>query len=237
VGITCTYQPEGQINSATSGYVRAVERAGGLPLLIPLLQEACQEELFTCLDGIILGGGGDIGSFYFDEEPHPGQGRVFPPLDEQEMSLGQRALEMEVPLLGICRGMQVLNVAMGGTLYQDLPGQYPGCLQHFQNMPRNYPVHTVYFKEDSMLSSVTYQKKLQVNSFHHQAVKEVAPRAVATAVSSDEVVEAIEVKDHVFAMGVQWHPEAMEDSASELIFRKLLRSCRKGKYKTAGEEG
>jgi len=226
IGITCTYHPEEHRSSLSDAYSRSVEEAGGLPLLIPLFQEECRKELFNYLEGLILGGGGDIGSFHFNEEPHPGQGQVYPPLDRQDIFLGQKALERKLPVLGICRGLQVLNVAGDGTLYQDLPEQYPGCLQHFQKMPGKHPVHTVYLSQDSLISSITRRGLLQVNSFHHQAVKEAIPPVIPVGVSPDGIVEAIEVRGHPFALGVQWHPEVMEDNASQLLFKALIEACK-----------
>ncbi len=226
IGITCTFNYRLQQNALAASYVRAVEAAGGLPLLLPLMGAENRERLWEIIDGLLLSGGGDIGSFCFEEEPHPGQGEVYPPLDEQEIHLASRALVLKVPLLGICRGMQVLNVAAGGTLYQDIRRQKPGALQHVQKMPRQYPVHSILISEASFLASLTGELFLRVNSFHHQAVSRTAPGFRVSAAACDGVVEAVEARAHPFALGVQWHPEAMSDVASRRLFRGFLKACK-----------
>jgi len=225
IGITCNFRPEKGWNVLARDYARSVEEAGGIPLALPLVEKENREELLQLVHGLLFSGGGDIGSFHYGEEPARLQGKVYPPLDEHEIYLASRGLEERIPLLGICRGMQVLNVAAGGSLYQDLGEQRTGSLQHYQKMPRPYPVHTVFLAETSLLSRRTGETVLRVNSFHHQAVKDPAPAASVSAVSSDGVVEAVEFGGSSFAVGVQWHPENMSNAASRRLFQSLVKAA------------
>ena len=215
IGITCGdgMDPGTEALSLPASYTRSVYRAGGLPVLIaPPRDEADPEEALQILDridGLLIPGGVDVASASYGEAPHPALGRVNPDLDALEVPLIQAALRRETPLLAICRGIQALNVAAGGTLYQDLPAQAPGAIQHRQAAPRWHASHTVTVGADSRLGRILGGEQAAVNSFHHQAVKKVAPGFVATAAAPDGIIEAIENPDLPFAVGVQWHPEGM----------------------------
>lgn len=191
-------------------YVRAVEKAGGLPLLLPWpLQPGGGQHYLALLDGLLLSGGGDIDPVYWGEEPQPGSGEIEPVRDELELGLCRAALAAEMPVLGICRGHQVLAVAAGGALHQDLSVRdYPGLLKHSQQAPRWYPTHRVRVQPETRLASL-FPAALRVNSFHHQAVSRVPEGFLVSARADDGVIEAIESRHHLFALGVQWHPEAM----------------------------
>lgn len=204
-------------------YFRKIEKAGGLPLLIPHLEEKLWPQLIEQFDGFLLSGGGDIASLYFNEEPLRGQGEVFPPRDRMELYIVKQAIKRNIPLLGICRGMQVINVAAGGTIYQDIYEQRKNNLQHCQGAPRNYPSHTVEISENSLLLNITGKKTIQVNSFHHQAVCETAPGLRGSAAAADGIIEAVESADLSFLLGVQWHPESLDDPASAALFSYFIK--------------
>ncbi|MDI3317660.1 MAG: asparaginase [Bacillota bacterium] len=189
-------------------YVRAVEAAGGLPVLLPAGEgPVLPEEALRGVDGLLLAGGGDVAPGLYGEQPHPRLGPVEPDRDRWELALARRALAAGLPVLGICRGIQVLNVADGGTLYQDLEAQLPDALQHAQKAPRWHRSHPVRIEPESLLARLVGAGELAVNSFHHQAVREVAPGWRVTAVAPDGVVEAMERPDLPFALGIQFHAE------------------------------
>lgn len=191
-------------------YVRAIEAAGGVAVGIPSVRTV--DRVLSSLgriDGLLLSGGADIDPFLYDEEILPENGSLEPDRDHQELALARWAIENQVPLLGICRGMQVLNVALGGSLYQDIPSQTKTRLQHRQKGPRWYATHSIEIVPGSRLSQILGGTSARVNTFHHQAVRGVAPGLMASASASDGIIEAIEATDHPFAIGVQWHPEAM----------------------------
>jgi putative glutamine amidotransferase len=183
------------------------------------------------LDGLLLSGGGDIDPTLFDEEPHPELGEIVPDRDEMEIALIEQFIAQDKPILGICRGCQILNVALGGDMYQDLQGQKPAVLQHGQRAPRSHASHSIQIVEESLLHSIFEKILVKVNSFHHQAVRKVVAPLKVTAVSCDGVVEAFESEAHSFVMGVQWHPESMveTDEGAKRLFDTFVVACKKGK--------
>ncbi len=206
-------------------YSRRLAEAGALPLLVPPLDPAAAVSLLGFLDGLLLSGGGDVAPFYYGEEPYLGLGPVDPQRDAQEIALVRAALLRGRPLLGICRGLQMLNVVLGGTLIQDLGGT--GCLQHRQQAPRSHPSHTVEILPQTCLAHLLGEGPLAVNSFHHQAVAAVAPGLKKAAVAPDGVIEALEDPEHCFLIGVQWHPETLRHSASALLFKAFVDAAAK----------
>ena len=196
-------------------YVRAVELGGGAPVIIPPpLEEAKLRAIFAHLDGLLLSGGGDIQPSFFGEEDSGLLWLVDEERDRSELALARWALEEKLPLLAICRGLQVLNVAAGGTLIQDIPSHVPGALNHspVSGQPKSSVVHTVDVIADSQLSTLVGAGTLGVNSTHHQAVRALGDGLIVTARSPDGIVEGLELPDHPFCIGVQWHPEAMIES-------------------------
>ncbi|MBX6395573.1 MAG: gamma-glutamyl-gamma-aminobutyrate hydrolase family protein, partial [Alicyclobacillaceae bacterium] len=175
----------------------------------------------------MLTGGVDVDPAFFGEEPSRGLGEVCPQRDTFEMALVEEAFLRNVPVLAICRGMQVMNVVAGGTLIQDLGSQGRGNLQHRQKAPRWHGSHRIEVVPGSKLAAILGAEELRVNSFHHQAVKDVAPGMQVSATSSDGVVEAIESSLHRFAVGVQWHPENMwrRDPVQFRLFEALVRAA------------
>jgi putative glutamine amidotransferase len=199
-------------HSVSKAYSEAVHRAGGVPIILPFFPELASEML-ALIDGLILTGGADIDPARFgDTEVHPKTYDILPDRDEAVIRLAQGALDRELPLLGICRGIQVLNVAMGGTLYQDVADQFSADIQHRQHeadIPADEPGHLVSVAAGSLLERTYGTSPIPVNTFHHQAVKDVAAGLVASGVADDGLIEAVESPDYAFVLGVQWHPELM----------------------------
>ncbi len=208
IGITGNYGEKGC--ELAEGYWRSVFCAGGVPLVIPPIEdEATTRKVLQHVDGLLLSGGGDLNPLLVGEEPVPQLGGVCPQRDEAELMLIRLACEEQVPILGICRGIQMLAVALGGKLYQDLGSQYTEgpLLKHNQAMPRSYASHSVSVEADSLLHRIMQSKRLQVNSFHHQAVREAGPHLRVAARATDGVIEAVESCEGKSIVGVQWHPE------------------------------
>lgn len=223
IGITCGHETKGgrdryYVNAVN---IRAVTEAGGVPVLIPNAFDGRKlEAVLDVVDGILLPGGVDVDPHLYGEEPVSGLGEFDPEWDAVDVVVARLALERDVPVLGICRGMQVLNVAGGGTLYQDIPSQVRGALKHSQRGPRWAASHSVEIAHDSRLAGLLGTTGLRVNSFHHQSVKDAAPDFWVTATAPDGVVEAIESVNNRFALGVQWHPELMVER--EPMYRDLF---------------
>jgi len=225
IGIPCSThsdsegRPKGfRLNQA---YVRAISQAGGTPIMIPPIGDAdVLRAQFNLLDGLLLPGGSDIAPSFYGAEPHPEQDPTDVPLDEAELTLARWALSELKPVFGICRGQQVLNVAAGGTLYQDIPTQIPGALVH-RSQERSALTHEIAVDPDSRLAGLIGVTGVGVNSMHHQSIRELASGFIVSARSSDSVIEAIEVVDeHPFAIAVQFHPEELVPghTASERLF-------------------
>lgn len=226
-------------------YARAIEAAGGVAWGIPPAAhvEAILANLQS-MHGLLLPGGNDVDPFLYGEETLPENGSLEPARDALELPLARWALQRGVPILGICRGMQVMNVAAGGTLFQDIPSQTRTRLQHRQKAPRWHATHSIDITADSLLYRALGVTSVRVNTFHHQAVREVAAGFVVSARARDGIVEAIEAPDHPFALGVQWHPEAMceRDTVQAALFthfvgaaRSYLDAARDGGTQSAGD--
>jgi putative glutamine amidotransferase len=212
-------------------YVEAVATAGGAPVLIPLnLDEGALRAIYERLDGLLLAGGEDVHPKHYGEAIHEKCGQIDEARDTVELTLTRWALAEDLPILAICRGIQVLNVAAGGTLYQDIASQVPGVLKHdcWPDYPRNYLAHQVMVNDDSLMAAILGQGRVGVNSTHHQAVKDLAPRFRVVARAPDGVIEAIEGHDHVFALGVQWHPEELLEDAPPMrrLFEEFVSAAR-----------
>ncbi len=206
IGITGNYNQE--TCTLAEGYYQSVLKAGGIPFIIPPFYETDRlGELLDRLDGIIFSGGGDINPLLLGEEPIKELHSITPERDQQELLLARLAYDRQIPMLGICKGIQVINAALGGTLYQDIHTQMEGIrIKHSQDQDRRYPSHQVIISKGSILEKL-FGTELAVNSFHHQACKSAAPGLKVTAMSSDGVIEAIESDEFKSIMGVQWHPE------------------------------
>lgn len=211
-------------------YMKSLLNAGGIPVLLsPDMDESAMSACIQQLDGVLLAGGGDVEPCHFGEVPIPALGETTPVRDQFELHLLPMAIQLHMPVLGICRGIQVMNVALGGTLYQDLSTQYRPAhsplLSHQQAAPYETASHSVHISPSSLLYQFTHQEQLQVNSMHHQAVKQLSPALEVAALSEDGVVEALEHKELPFFLGVQWHPERLPDSSSQKLFSGFVCAC------------
>jgi putative glutamine amidotransferase len=222
IGVTATLKedvdqvaerPLGHFVRADLDYVAGVAEAGGAPVVLPPIGErSMAEAVIGGLDGLLLSGGSDLDPGYYGEEASPELGPTIPERDAFEVALLEVALRRGVPVFGICRGLQVLNVVLGGTLYQDLPSQVDGeVLKHRQTTPKWQATHEVEVRDGSYLAEVAGRGVVKVNSYHHQGIKALADGLVVSARSSDGVIEAIEGTDlsNLWLVGVQWHAEAM----------------------------
>lgn len=240
IGIPCrpdtsaTY-PGRPIMAQNNSYANAVIQAGGLPLLIPLqVQGVLLEELLQRVDGLIFSGGGDIDPARYGETPQVDNlAEVQPARDELEISLMRLATRQRKPFLAICRGIQVMNVANGGSLWQDVASQKPQPIRHDyyrDHHPRNYLAHEVTLEPGSLLSQILETGRLPVNSLHHQGIKQVAPPLKAAGYAPDGLVEVLEVCDHPFGLGVQWHPEELvaDQEAARRLFQAFVAAARNG---------
>jgi putative glutamine amidotransferase len=222
------YPERAYVNSA---YLRAVEQAGGIPVLLaPQLSAAAREALWERIDGLVLTGGGDVEPSRFDEPAHPRTALVSPARDGLEFELVDRALRDDVPVFAICRGLQVLNVALGGSLHQHLPDVVGETVQHTQTERRHVATHDVkVLAEGTRLGTIVGGPELRVNSFHHQGVHRLGRDLRDVAWAPDAVVEALEHADQRrFVVAVQWHPEDLvgHDAAARALFAAVVDAAR-----------
>jgi putative glutamine amidotransferase len=230
IGVTLNFE-EGKYN-LNSPYIQSIIQAGGIPVGLPYVGEQDVGEVLGPVDGLLLTGGGDINPLLFGEEPHPKLGSVLTQRDVSEIALTKAALQKKIPIFGVCRGLQILNVAFGGTIYQDLYSQAPNrdhLLKHAQKSPRDETSHLVHIKEDTKLRKLLQQSRIEVNSFHHQAINRMADDLVVCGMSSDGVIEAIEHPKHSFCIGVQWHPEELvmvKDVPSRKLFEAFVQASK-----------
>jgi putative glutamine amidotransferase len=209
-------------------YVRAVMQAGGVPVLIPsTIANDGWEAVYSRLDGILFSGGGDIALDHFSGQAHPRIDDVEPERDSIELQMIQAAASDGKPFLGICRGCQVLNVALGGTLYTHIPDQLPGALDHsYPGNKRTVLVHEVKIEEGTYVAEIYGEPIIKVNSLHHQGLKDIAPTLRVAGHAPDGLVEAVELPEHPFGLGVQWHPEWLTDQESTRnLFRKFVEAA------------
>jgi putative glutamine amidotransferase len=213
-------------------YAEAVEGAGGAPVYIPLIPDRVYlSALCERLDGLVLSGSNsDLDPVYYGEEPHQKLGAVLPDRDETDLILLEVAERLATPVLGICFGMQSLNVARGGSLIQDLASQMPEAVKHEQGQVINRPSHHIRIEARSMLAELAGSETARVNSFHHQAINKVGRDLQVIARAPDGVVEAIiDPRQDRFILGVQWHPEVgwEKDKFSQAIFKKFIEEAQK----------
>lgn len=224
IGIT-TYNTKNKfgrdISAVQHSYIKAVAQSGGIPMLIPaILDEADYLDLYSRLQGIVFSGGGDISMKYFPGEEHDKIDDVDEYRDAAEFSLLKQSASDGKPFLAICRGVQVMNVALGGTLYTHIPDQFNTTLEHSQDEFTTL-AHPVNIDETSRMAEIFGETLLQVNSLHHQGLKDVASSLKVVGQAPDGLIEAVELPDHPYAMGVQWHPEWLTDQP---VMRRLFTS-------------
>ncbi len=209
-------------------YTTSIADAGGLPVLIPLnLSNDDLDLLLSRLDGILFTGGYDVDPRAYGSLPHPKVEGIDADRDRVEMHLLQSILPTTKPILGICRGCQVINVALGGSLFEDLPEQFPGSIPHDNHdQPRNYLAHSVEIDPHSRLAAILKTHDVQVNSLHHQGVRKLSQALQAAAIAPDGLIEAFEVPAHPFGLAVQWHPEELQEfEPMRFLFQAFVQSC------------
>lgn len=230
IGLTGNYR-EGNCTLADT-YYSSVLRAGGTPVVLPPVEDKdALLSVLDSLDGIIFTGGGDLNPLYVNEEPIKELHSINAKRDLQELLLVRLAFDRQIPILGICRGIQLLAAALDGSIYQDIYSQTKSStlLKHSQELERGYASHLVQIEPDSILSGIFQTEVLAVNSFHHQAVKEAGPHLKIAATASDGVIEAVESSEHKAILGVQWHPEcfsAIGDDSMMPLFHWLIKEAK-----------
>ena len=221
--------PRGQLVFGTNEpYSISISSAGGLPVLIPLnLSDEDLDVVLQRLDGILFTGGYDIDPQQYGNPPHPRVEGISAERDRLEMHLVNAAIRSNKPLLGICRGCQMINVALGGSLYEHLPEQFSAILQHDNHdHPRDYLAHRVRITPGSCLAQILATDTVEVNSLHHQGIRRLAEGLHATAHAPDGLVEAFELSTSPFGLGIQWHPEELQQHESMRdLFRQFVHAC------------
>lgn len=212
-------------------YTEAIVAGGGVPLLIPLgLSTEELQAVLDRIDGLVLPGGGDVEPGVYGGQRHATLWGIDPERDRTELFMSRMAVRQQKPILAICRGIQVFNVALGGTLWEDIGSLVPGAIRHDapDDRPRSYLAHSVKLEGDSLLARHLGRGQHQVNSIHHQAIQELASELVVTATAPDAIIEGVEVPGHPFAIGVQWHPENLvaDDPAMLALFEGLVEAAK-----------
>ena len=209
-------------------YGQAIEKSGGVPLALPYVESEEMIDAFVDLcDGFLFTGGADVDPHYYGEEKKDTCGETEPNRDKLEMAVLKRALEKDKPIFGICRGLQIINVAMGGKLYQDIPTEFESELLHKQTEEPNEPSHPIFVEEGTPLYSVVGKKEITGNTFHHQAIKVLADGLAVSARASDGIIEAVFAPDKKYLRAYQWHPERLycfEDN--RVLFDEFINACK-----------
>jgi len=236
IGITCSRVTGGAWGIYSLGhfmdytfdeYSRAIQYSGGAPLLIPIAQNRdTLQTILDRLDGLLLSGGPDIHPRFYGEQPLPGLGEIDEDLDRMELEIAGVAFQRDLPILAICRGIQVLNVSRGGTLYQDIRSQVQESINHTQPADKGTNTHSISIEAKTFLHRIFKKKEIWVNGKHHQAIKDLAPGLIVSAKASDGIIEAVEHPEKKFVMGVQWHPEGTwrDDPFSKKLFRAFIQA-------------
>lgn len=224
IGITPSFSDTENEYRLRTFYAEALYQWGAVPVILPY---NIKPDELKFLNGILFSGGGDIDPSYFQEEPLPGCGEITPERDCFEIPLCQFALKNNLPVLGICRGIQIIAVASGGSIYQDMACLGNSIIKHMQSASRRHPTHFIQIKKDTLLHRILGCETCRVNSFHHQAVSRPGDTFVVSAKSKDGVIEAIEDPLHPFALGVQWHPECLYtyDKLQNRLFQEFVKHC------------
>ena len=229
IGVTPLWDEEKDSYWMLPGYLEGLEEAGAIPIILPLTAAGVDiAQLVDLCDGFLFTGGQDVDPNLYGEAVRPTCGELCPARDALERELLRQALERDKPILGICRGIQFLNAALGGTLYQDLPTEHPSEIEHSMKPPYDQAAHTVRILPDTPLAALLEKQELGVNSCHHQAIKSLAPSLVEMARSTDDLIEAVYLPGKTFVWAVQWHPEMSlrTDEASRKIFEAFVRGSK-----------
>lgn len=229
IGLTASFNETDRQTWIRTNYMTSLLDAGALPVLLPVTDDVLAlRRLAERLDGLVLTGGPDVDPVLYGAEDPDGLAVLCPPRDAAELALCRVALERDMPLLAICRGVQVFNVALGGTLWLDLPSQRPSETAHRQDRPFDVPSHRVTVLPDTPLRAITGSEVIAVNSMHHQAIRDPGEGLRVMALAEDGLTEAVWHPGRRFALGVQWHPEwlAARDPVSRALFAAFAEACR-----------
>ena len=229
IGLTPLWDKAKQRYWMFPDYMERIRDAGGIPVILPMCDSPeDMDRSLQKLDGILFTGGPDIDPAIYGSYDDTGTVDVCAKRDAFELPLMRRARELQIPTLCICRGIQILNVALGGTIYEDIPSQYTTELHHMQQLPFSDPSHIVTIETGTALSDLVKTDQIWVNSCHHQAIRRLADGLVASAKATDGLIEAVELLGEVFCMGVQWHPERLpkDNPSSTAIFTAFIKACR-----------
>jgi len=208
IGLIPLYDDDKDSYWMLPGYMKVLEKCGAVPIILPYTEDKEElSEAYSLCDGILFTGGHDVDPALYNEEPDDKCGIVCRTRDFMEGYLLDLCIKDNKPLFGICRGIQFINANLGGTLYQDLPSEYDSAVEHHMNPPYDQVAHKVDVRNNSKLAQIIGAGIHEVNSYHHQAIKDLSPSVIEMARSEDGLVEAIEIKDQKFAVAVQWHPE------------------------------
>ena len=236
IGITSDYSSKGDIFKGPAyfvgiNYILAIQEAGGIPVILPYsINSKIIEKLIERIDGLVITGGNfDISSEYYGEKPIIGTENLNEERTGFEIEMARIGMERDMPILGICGGEQLLNVAGGGSLFQDIETQVNGASQHQQKTPKSLPHHPVNIKPGTKLHFILGCNKINVNSTHHQSIKDVGKRFVINAKAEDGIIEGIESTENSFVIGVQWHPEFLyqKEKRFHKLFQRFIKSCNK----------
>ncbi|MER9534236.1 gamma-glutamyl-gamma-aminobutyrate hydrolase family protein [Mesorhizobium sp. M0309] len=230
IGIVSNFDVEKDGYFCHAHYVRAIAKAGAFPIILPYVKADEVSAVLDQISGLVLTGGGDFPTELYGAAPHSAVQRTIPERDNFEFALARSALDRSMPVLGICRGMQILNVVGGGTIYPHTLDELPNVIDHRNGTPLDQTVHEVHLERNTKLWRLCGEQpsSFRVNSYHHQAIKQLAPEFVVSARANDGVVEAIEAPGRPFVIGVQWHPEYMYDSepACRNLIDNFATACR-----------
>ena len=224
IGITPQINEEGDY-LCREHYIKCIMQAGGIPVILPL-EESVDQTVEFC-DGFLLSGGPDFHPNLFKEEKLKCCGNINSKRDMYELALIPAVLARKKPILGICRGIQALNVSLGGTLYQDLPTQKPSSVCHSMSVVNDDVIHSVDIIDGTPLNSLLKTNQTMVNSYHHQSIKNLGRGLEVSAVAADGVIEGVFLRDYPFCQGVQWHPERLKNTDSFYIFASLISAAKR----------
>ena len=240
IAVVALYDEKKESYWMLPGYVKALEEAGAVPVILPLTEDPVLMDRYAhTFDGFLFPGGHDLAPALYGVEDAGACGTLCPERDGMERILFPLALKTGKPLLGICRGIQLFNVLLGGTLYQDLPTERPGKTEHHETPPYDKVAHLVQVERDSPLYRAVGVAEMGVNSYHHQGIKELGAGLKAAALAPDGLVEAVYLPEHRFALAVQWHPEFSyrSDENSRRIFRAFTMACSRPGLGTFRQDG
>lgn len=230
IGITLDYETTETYSkypwyALRENYITAIEKSGGIPLPLPH-EVSLVDEYFSMIDGLVITGGNfDVDPKYYGEEISSERVVLKDKRTQFEFAICKKAIENNLPILGICGGEQLLNVVMGGSLIQHIPDEVDTNIDHEQKTPKHLPSHEVLVEKNTLLHAITKLEKFNVNSTHHQAVKNIGKGVIVSAKAPDGVIEAIEKSNHKFCLCVQWHPEYYEQEHDKKIFESFIQAA------------